>query len=453
MYTGQTPPDALAVFRDADEVTQKRMLQSGTDHEGKYLTWEQARRHRPLPSGFTAEQWWAAMWLSRMVIAKSLLITDTDRKPFRFSYTDSIQKAVHQIDQQFGDHILVDENRAGEGLGGYRVAALVEEAITSSQLEGAVTTRTVAKEMLRTGRKPYDRSEQMILNNYHAMQSVMDIAKASEPLTIDDICSLQTILTEGTLEDEKDAGRIQGPNEVRARIYRVRDDQVVHEPPVAAELPTRLESLCKFANGVSNPDTPFIHPLIRAIILHFWLAYIHPFVDGNGRTARALFYWSIIRSGYKLAPYTSISSILRKAPSQYSNSYRNVYFDDNDLTYFVMYQLEVLTRSIRALDGYINRKKVEIANLNVILNDCRSILNHRQQDAVIQASRDSKSITIIAHARRHQVAHQSARTDLVRLVELGLFTKIKSGRQFLFGPEQDMLERISQLAQTSRSVE
>ena len=446
MYTGQAPPDALAVFRAADVATQERMLLTGTDHEGKYLTWEKARRHRPLPEGLTAEQWWAGMWLSRQIIAKPLSATDTYGNPFRFSYTDSIQKAVHQIDQQFGDHILVDENRAGEGLGAYRVAALVEEAITSSQLEGAVTTRTVAKEMLRTGRKPYDRSEQMILNNYQAMQSVMELAKTSKPLTIDGICSLQTILTEGTLEDENDAGRIQGPNDVRVAVYRIRDDQLMHKPPVASKLPIYLESLCKFANGISKPDAPFMHPLIRAIILHFWLAYIHPFVDGNGRTARALFYWSLIRSGYKLAPYTSISSILREAPAQYSDSYIHVYSDNNDLTYFVMYQLGVLTRSIQALDDYISRKKVEMTNLNVILSDCRSILNHRQQDIVIQASRNpNSSITIIAHARRHQVSRQSARTDLIGLVEFGLLAESRSGRELLFSPEKDMLERISRL--------
>jgi Fic family protein len=63
---------------------------------------------------------------------------------------------------------------------------------------------------------------------------------------------------------------------------------VFHTPPPAAELPARLEAMCDFANS-KTPDT-FIHPVVRGIFLHFWLAYDHPFVDGNGRTARALFY-------------------------------------------------------------------------------------------------------------------------------------------------------------------
>lgn len=59
-----------------------------------------------------------------------------------------------------------------------------------------------------------------------------------------------------------------------------------------------MTAMCAFPNG-HLPDT-FIHPAIRAIILHFWLGYDHPFVDGNGRTARALFYWAMLRQNYSL---------------------------------------------------------------------------------------------------------------------------------------------------------
>jgi len=57
-----------------------------------------------------------------------------------------------------------------------------------------------------------------------------------------------------------------------------------------------MEAMCAFVNG--RDTEPFIHPAIRAMILHFWLAYDHPFVDGNGRTARALFYWAMLRPGH-----------------------------------------------------------------------------------------------------------------------------------------------------------
>ena len=87
------------------------------------------------------------------------------------------------------------------------------------------------------------------------------------------------------------------------------------------------------------------HHHIRAIILHFWLAYGHPFVDGNGRTARALFYWAMLHEGYWLFEFISISNILRKAPAQYGLSFLYSETDDNDLTYFIVAQTKVIRRA------------------------------------------------------------------------------------------------------------
>ena len=87
---------------------------------------------------------------------------------------------------------------------------------------------------------------------------------------------LHRLVSEKTLDDPADAGR--------------------HRPP-----------------GMQVPAV-FIHPVMRAITLHFWLAYDHPFCDGNGRTARALFYWSMLKQGYWLFEFISISSVINQAP-------------------------------------------------------------------------------------------------------------------------------------------
>lgn len=55
--------------------------------------------------------------------------------------------------------------------------------------------------------------------------------------------------------------------------------------------------------------------------MHFMLSYDHPFVDGNGRTARILFYWSMLSQDYWLAEFLPISRLLKMAPSQYARSF------------------------------------------------------------------------------------------------------------------------------------
>ena len=94
----------------------------------------------------------------------------------------------------------------------YLINSLIEEAITSSQIEGAATTRKVAKEMLRQKRAPRDRSERMIVNNYFAMEYINDVA--NEDLTPSLILELQRILTKNTLDNANAVGHWRKTNDV-----------------------------------------------------------------------------------------------------------------------------------------------------------------------------------------------------------------------------------------------
>jgi Fic family protein len=98
-------------------------------------------------------------------------------------------------------------------------------------------------------------------------------------------------------------------------------------------LPQRLEALCQFANKPQEKAS--LHPVIRAILLYLWQGYDHPFRNGNGRSARALFYWRMLREGYWLFEFISISTVLKNASAQYGRSYLYTETDDNDATYFV----------------------------------------------------------------------------------------------------------------------
>ena len=250
-------------------------------------------------------------------------------------------------------------------------------------------------------------------------------------------------MTTDALDDPADAGRLQTPDEERVVVGSWDDDTILHRPPPAAELPERLARLCDFANG--EADDGFVHPVVRAIVLHFWLGYDHPFADGNGRTARALFYWSMLRSGYWLAQYISISSILRKAPAQYARAYLYTESDDNDLTYFIIYQLRVIERSIESLKRYLARKVSEDRKLQILLHDSPA-LNHRQRALLSSAIKDpAQPFTIKAQQRRHQVAYQSARTDLLGLEELGLLERAQVGREFVFRAAPHLSKRIGEL--------
>src|SRR5581483_752217 len=137
----------------------------------------------------------------------------------------------------------------------------------------------------------------------------------------------------------------------------------------------RLQAMCDFAN--EDETERFIHPVVRAILLHFWLAYDHPFEDGNGRTARALFYWYMRRQKYWLVEYLSISEILRRAASKYSRAFVLTETDERDATYFIVYQLEVIERAIERLHSVLRKKIKDVREVEQLLKGSGQF-NHRQ---------------------------------------------------------------------------
>lgn len=441
------PPNYDDLGRSAAEAGAdhlRRLLSAsiGPAPGGRYLHWDDLRYKTP-PQGLSHEDWWFAVKSARRLLYKMLPLQDKADRPFRFVLADPLLGQLHRIDRDASGQLRLEAPIANpETRDTYLVRSLVEEAITSSQLEGASTTRQVAKEMLRQGRRPRDKSEQMIFNNFQAMRSIS--GRIRETLTPEAIFDLHRVLTQDTLDDPTAAGRLRRPEE-RIDVVDHRDNRILHVPPPATELPERMDLLCRFANGTD--DDPFVHPIIRAILLHFALAYDHPFVDGNGRVARALFYWSALSQGYWLLEFVSISWVLKQAPAQYSRSYLFTETDDSDVTYFIVHQLATITKAIDELHAYLLRKAEEVRETESLLRSSEQLqaaLNHRQLALIRHAlQHPGARYTIEGHRRSHNVVYQTARTDLLGLVDLGMLVKAKIGRSFVFLASESLQDKLS----------
>lgn len=413
-----------------------------TDSKGRYLHWDKIRHLKP-PEGLTSEQWWTGIKLHRRNLSKTLPLKDKHGELFKFCTIDAIQEDLHWLDMNTAGIISIEKPITNPSMRStYLIKSLVEEAINSSQLEGASTTRNAAKEMIRQGREPRDRSEQMILNNYHAMQFIREYK--DETLTPSILFELHKILTENTLDAPHKAGVLRS-NEDDIYVVDLNSSNILHKPPDASQLETRIETLCNFANGTSASG--FIHPVIRSIILHFMLAYDHPFVDGNGRTARALFYWSMINQGYWLIEFISISRIIKMAPVQYGKAFLHTETDDNDITYFIIHQLEVIKKAITDLHLYLDKKTKGIEYAQKTLCDAKNLgkrLNFRQLALLRHALKHTRFLyKINEHQNSHGISYETARKDLLQMSdELKLLSKLKDGRAFVFLSPSDLEERI-----------
>ncbi len=406
---------------------------------GEYLHWDELR-HRTPPDGLSVQQWWLGVKIRRMGQARSVPLVDTRGRAFHYALADPLPAALHQIDLRAGGMIGMPAAIESEATRNqYRVRSLTEEAISSSQIEGAHTTRRVAKEMLRQGRAPRDKSEQMILNNYQAMQRIRSLK--GEPLSPGLVFELHRIVTQDTLDDPEGAGRLRESDDVN-----VVDPygEVLHVPPAARELPGRLEALCRFANQADGDAEDFVHPVIRAMVLHFWLAYDHPFVDGNGRTARALFYWSMLRQPYWIAEYITISSVINKARTAYGRAFLHVETDENDLTYFLIYHAELIRRAVEDLHRHVDDRARRLRTLEAGLRGTAD-LNHRQRELVGHALRHPGQVyTIESHQNSHAIGYETARADLLDLTERGLLKKRRSGRIYAFQAVPELERRLAE---------
>lgn len=430
----------------------KRMIKNG-DHErlakllqhrrlvdarGRYLHWDELRR-KVTDDDLSAEETWFATRTSRSAAAQTTPLVDANGRVFTYCEPPALRAVLRYVDLNAGGHLGTDKDTLTPSDGSrYFTRSLAEEPFASSYIEGAATTRQRAKQLIFEQRPPRTRDELMVLNNYLGMEYVKTLV--SEPLTVEAILETHRIITKDTLDDPRDAGSLRQTDDVQ--VVDDTSNEILHDPPHHGALRDRLQRLCDFANATDAPEN-FIHPVVRAIILHFMLAYEHPFADGNGRTARALFYWSALKGGYWLIEYVSISSVIAEAKIAYGRAFLYTETDANDLTYFLMHQARVLQTAIERLMKYAERRKKEISAFQSAIGDDGEF-NRRQSILLNDAARQRVSFTTIAeHEARHKVSRLTARADLEELVALGLLRKRKLGRQNRYIPVPDLVSRLA----------
>ncbi|CAH0542995.1 Fic family protein [Vibrio marisflavi] len=412
---------------------------SGFDSKGNYLSWDEFKARSSQFKGHKEAAWHALNLYRGLVNIDRLYASLGGSKYLPFMYSPSASMAkIHKIDRLSTlDHLALNERNRQD----YLSATLaMEEAITSSQLEGASTTRPVAKEMLSTGREPRDFSEKMIVNNYRLMQLAKE--KSSEPMSVDLLMEFNEVATQEVCENGHTAGKFrQEPIEVGDHLT----GETIHIAPDVEQLGVLLLDLINFSNK-EHEDVEFIHPIVKAIIIHFTVGYIHPFLDGNGRTARALFYWFMLKSGYKNFEYISISSLFKNAPKQYARAFVKTEIDNFDVTHFIDFNLNIIIRALGEFTTYIERKIEEIQKTRLDLHTSPYFNQFKLPHITIlkkALEHAGREFTVKECQTEFNVSATAARAYLDKLASLGLLIKYPiKGRLFGYLAPADLRERL-----------
>lgn len=393
-----------------------------------YVHWEKIK-HWPVPEGISNLELWAIIKILRNKIfdRKNCVVKDENGIFFSWTpYLPKLEQFLHEIDLRLGGNLFITENQISDELQ-HRLLSrgVMEEAIASSQLEGAHTSRKAAKQILLEGKKPKNKDEQMIVNNYQAMRLIESELK-DKKLDEEFLFSLHKILTKDTLEDSEIARYRKDEDEII-----VGDDgsknEIYHIPPKEEFVKKEIKKLIAYANN-ELLDANFTHPVIKAIIIHFWIGYLHPFVDGNGRMARALFYWYLLREKYWAFGYLPLSKIIKNSPAQYRDAYIYTEQDDNDLTYFIEYNINKINQAMKEFEAYAGRKWKENTKMARTARE-KYQLNDRQIQ-LLRYFYKNKDVTTSAssHMKVYETSRITAMKDLKGLEKQGLVTSKKTGR-------------------------
>ncbi|MBP8763130.1 MAG: Fic family protein [Acetoanaerobium sp.] len=376
-------------------------------------------------------EFWKELSDFRKSIGKKLIFLDKEERNLFFNYTKESREYVNFIEDLGRDKIedIIPDDIKESAL----IDSLIDEAFSSSVIEGAYSTRKRAHDMIINNKQPKNKSEKMILNNFRALEYTMD--NIEEELTHDIVYSIWEILTNETIEEEDIcSGYRTGDVEVRNK-----KDELVFEGPSSNEIQEMMESLIEYFNGIDNTN-----PIVKACIIHYYFVYIHPFFDGNGRTARALMHMYLIRNGYDFLKYFSISKILVDNRSGYYESIRTCEIHESDVTYFIDFYTKLLIDTISEIrKNYLNQFSKKIIFESIEMKNV--ILNARQEKVLNYFLKRTKSnIDIKEYTKKYQVTTETARKDLQILVDFGFFKKIKSGKKYLYN-FNDIKEIISRL--------
>ena len=347
---------------------------------------------------------------------------NTLNKKFWYFPSDCIVKKIHKI-ENLGNSLFDKIENQKTFKQEFIADSAVEEAVTSAIYEGANSTRDQSKTLIASGKKPKNKDEWMLVNNYRAMDWIKKSFQT--PCSNEVILKIHNIIVHNTLQgrDTSFEGRFRNN-----KIF-IGDHEGVSYKKIKPVIEETIQLI--------NNHPRFLHGLIKSILFHYFVAYIHPFFDGNGRTARTLSYFIGMQNNLKFLELLSISADLKKHGNRYETSFDLVKKYDLDLTYFIDFCLDALLNAVKQVE-----KKVEFLIKIFSLKDQMNI--NFNQVCMLQkmALNKYKKISIEDYARSINKSREIARQELKNLTVKLLLREERQGKKYVYSIESKKLKEI-----------
>ena len=275
----------------------------------------------------------------------------TDYQKMHYKYGEDFKAFLQTLDEMYyktlplsdfeGNDIVFIENHATVNQRAvkmllqarnnhYGIKSAEDEIVATSAIESIDFSRDSVRRILK-GMAPNDEQENRILGIKHGLEFIAD---TDNKITEENIYKLYMMTVGDFLSDDD---KLSGGNLYRHDTVYIVGDRVEHSGLDYKKVPQFMRSLVAFINA--DDDT---NDLIKAAIIHFYIAFVHPYFDGNGRIARLVHLWFLIQKGYQSALFIPFSSKIEKSRKAYYDAYTAIeenkaYSGKIDVTPFILY--------------------------------------------------------------------------------------------------------------------
>jgi Fic family protein len=358
----------------------------------------------------------ARILTNRKTGAIPLFLESIDKK-FWFFPADCILRKAHEIEKIGQElHDLISHASFQKD---FYLDSTIEEAISSAIYEGANSTRAKAQQLIAAKARPKNKDEWMLLNNFEAMQWIK--RSSANDVSLELIRNVHEIVTRNTLEAEDldFAGKFRNDQVfVHSKTFEVKHEGIPHDKIIGA-LTEAIE--------LTTKNSRYFPAILKGVLLHYFIAYIHPLFDGNGRTARTLFYFKAIKNKLNFVELLSVSAYLKNHGRRYERSFEKVIDHDLDITYFIDFNLDALMKAIEKV-----RTKVEfllkVPNLKLIYKLSDFQIGLLQKTVLHPFSKTDAEGYASTISRSREIARQ----ELKQLKDLGFMKEAKDGKRFVY---------------------
>jgi len=424
--------DKLSITKEKIDIIINNKLYKYSDED--YLYWDKIK-YKKIPRWIQNNQelWWYIKFMRNLNYITPISTENWDF--FKFWELQFSKELLHEIDKNASWTFFTSFSETDRKI--FVANWMLEEAISSSQLEWASTTTKNAEKMIKESRKPINKDEQMIMNNYQAINYIKNDL-VNKDLEESDLLYLQIILTKDTLKNKDEEWRFRTDKDP---IIVEFERKIAHIPPVEKKLKKDIKQFLDFANNKWKFNT-FVHPIIKAIIIHFWIWYLHPFCDWNWRTARWLFYWYVLKNDYFGFSYMPLSTAIKNSKIDYAKSYIYSEQDDLDITYFINYNLRKIKIAKEKFEKDVKEKFKK--NHNSFKQLSHLNLNDRQIKLIsyFLDNKDSFTNTKI-HQNYYNISKKTSISDLKNLETKWFIYSIKSWRNINYFPKDNLEKDVS----------